>query len=201
MKRIAKFHKVSLEQFKKDWIDTFGLDEEANIEEIYENIKLPRRATAGSAGYDFFAPVRLILEPGETLKIPTGIRVEMDPEWVLKCYPRSGLGFKYRLQLNNTVGIIDSDYFYSDNEGHMFSKITNDTNEEKTIDIAQGEGFMQGIFVEYGITVDDDVTDVRNGGLEAPQIERTKPYRIVSKFKKNVRKYYGRIQLNSIYWT
>ena len=67
MKRIAKFHKVSLEQFKKDWIDTFGLDEEANIEEIYENIKLPRRATAGSAGYDFFAPVRLILEPGETL--------------------------------------------------------------------------------------------------------------------------------------
>ena len=165
MKRIAKFHKVSLEQFKKDWIDTFGLDEEANIEEIYENIKLPRRATAGSAGYDFFAPVRLILEPGETLKIPTGIRVEMDPEWVLKCYPRSGLGFKYRLQLNNTVGIIDSDYFYSDNEGHMFSKITNDTNEEKTIDIAQGEGFMQGIFVEYGITVDDDVTDVRNGGF------------------------------------
>ena len=150
---------------RKDWIDTFGLDEEANIEEIYENIKLPRRATAGSAGYDFFAPVRLILEPGETLKIPTGIRVEMDPEWVLKCYPRSGLGFKYRLQLNNTVGIIDSDYFYSDNEGHMFSKITNDTNEEKTIDIAQGEGFMQGIFVEYGITVDDDVTDVRNGGF------------------------------------
>lgn len=107
----------------------------------------------------------MILEPGETLKIPTGIRVEMDPEWVLKCYPRSGLGFKYRLQLNNTVGIIDSDYFYSDNEGHMFSKITNDTNEEKTIDIAQGEGFMQGIFVEYGITVDDDVTDVRNGGF------------------------------------
>lgn len=99
------------------------------------------------------------------MKIPTGIRVEMDPEWVLKCYPRSGLGFKYRLQLNNTVGIIDSDYFYSDNEGHMFSKITNDTNEEKTIDIAQGEGFMQGIFVEYGITVDDDVTDVRNGGF------------------------------------
>ena len=103
MKRIAKFHKVSLEQFKKDWIDTFGLDEEANIEEIYENIKLPRRATAGSAGYDFFAPVRLILAPGETIKIPTGIRVEMEPEWVLKCYPRSGLGFKYRLQLNNTV--------------------------------------------------------------------------------------------------
>ena len=155
----------STEQFKKDWIDTFGLDEEANIEEIYENIKLPRRATAGSAGYDFFAPVRLILEPGETIKIPTGIRVEMEPEWVLKCYPRSGLGFKYRLQLNNTVGIIDSDYFYSDNEGHIFSKITNDSNENKTLTIPADTGFMQGIFVEYGITVDDDATEIRNGGF------------------------------------
>ena len=165
MKRIAKFHKVSLEQFKKDWIDTFGLDEEANIEEIYENIKLPRRATAGSAGYDFFAPVRLILEPGETLKIPTGIRVEMDPEWVLKCYPRSGLGFKFRLQLNNTVGIIDSDYYGSDNEGHIQVKLTNDSREGKTVEVEAGTGFSQGIFVEYGITVDDEADEVRNGGF------------------------------------
>lgn len=89
----------------------------------------------------------------------------MEENWVLKCYPRSGLGFKYRLQLNNTVGIIDSDYFYSDNEGHIFSKITNDTNEGKTIEIAAGTGFMQGIFVEYGITVDDDADAVRNGGF------------------------------------
>ena len=84
---------------------------------------------------------------------------------LLKCYPRSGLGFKFRLQLNNTVGIIDSDYFYSDNEGHIFAKITNDSNEGKTMKIGADTGFMQGIFVEYGITVDDDVTDVRNGGF------------------------------------
>lgn len=166
MKKIAKFHKVSQERFLEDWKDTFGDawgDEE--IKGIYDTISLPKRATRGSAGYDFYTPAAFTIKPGETVKIPTGIRVEMEEEWVLKCYPRSGLGFKYRLQLNNTVGIIDSDYFYSDNEGHMFSKITNDTNEEKTIDIAQGEGFMQGIFVEYGITVDDDVTDVRNGGF------------------------------------
>ena len=106
-----------------------------------------------------------MIKPGESVKIPTGIRVEMEEGWVLKCYPRSGLGFKYRLQLNNTVGIIDSDYFYSDNEGHMFAKITNDTKEEKTVDIEKGSGFMQGIFVEYGITVDDDVTEIRNGGF------------------------------------
>ena len=165
MRRIAKFHKVSWEQFRKDWVDTFGEQPEEKIREIYEGIKLPKRATRGSAGYDFFAPVDITLAPGETAKIPTGIRVEMEQDWVLKCYPRSGLGFKFRLQLNNTVGIIDSDYFYSDNEGHIFSKITNDSNEDKTVSIAAGTGFMQGIFVEYGITVDDEATGVRNGGF------------------------------------
>ena len=165
MQRIAKFHKVSLEQFTKDWIDTFGLEDEADLEEIYEGIRLPKRATAGSAGYDFYAPVRLVVEPGQTVKVPTGIRAEMEPDWVLKCYPRSGLGFKYRLQLNNTVGIIDSDYFYSDNEGHIFAKLTNDTNEGKIVELSEGTGFMQGIFVEYGITIDDDATEVRNGGF------------------------------------
>lgn len=165
MKRIAKFHKVSENRFLVDWRDTFGPAEDGDIRKIYESIRLPRRATAGSAGYDFFAPAGFTVKPGETIKIPTGVRVEMDQEWVLKCYPRSGLGFKYRLQLNNTVGIIDSDYFYSDNEGHIFAKLTNDTNEGRTLEIPADTGFMQGIFVEYGITVDDDVTDVRNGGL------------------------------------
>lgn len=165
MKRIARFHKVTQERFQNDWEAAFpGYDTE-KIKEIYDQISLPRRATAGSAGYDFFSPVDFILKAGETIKIPTGIRVEMKPEWVLKCYPRSGLGFKYRLQMDNTVGIIDSDYFYSDNEGHIFVKLTNDTKEGKTVEIKAGTGFMQGIFVEYGITVDDDVTELRNGGL------------------------------------
>lgn len=165
MRRIAKFHKVSEARFAEDWKDTFGEVSAEEVQEIYEGISLPVRATAGSAGYDFFAPVKVTLQPGETVKIPTGIRVEMEQDWVLKCYPRSGLGFKYRLQLNNTVGIIDSDYFYSDNEGHIFAKLTNDTNEGKTLVIPAGTGFMQGIFVEYGITVDDVAEGVRNGGF------------------------------------
>jgi len=164
-KRIAKFHKVSYEQFKEGYVDVFGNVEEAEIQKIYEEIRLPKRATKGSAGYDFYAPVTITLKPGETIKVPTGIRAEMEWDWVLKVYPRSGLGFKYRLQLNNTVGIIDSDYFYSKNEGHIFIKITNDTNEGRTVDIPGGTGFAQGIFIEYGITVDDEVTDVRDGGF------------------------------------
>jgi dUTP pyrophosphatase len=167
MKRIAKFEKVSLDQFIKDWDETFGLYEfeEGSISDIYNSINLPKRTTKDSAGYDFHMPVSWKLFPNEALKVPTGIRISMEEGWVLKCYPRSGLGFKYRLQLNNTVGIIDGDYYYSDNEGHIFAKITNDTNEDKTFTLKAGDGFMQGIFVEYGITYDDDVTYTRNGGF------------------------------------
>ncbi len=165
MRRIAKFEKVNFQQFMEDWKDTFQEKSEETIAGIYESIRLPRRATAGSAGYDFFAPTDIVLAPGETIKIPTGIRAQMEQEWVLKVYPRSGLGFKYRLQMNNTVGIIDSDYYYSDNEGHIFMKIMNDGREGKTVEIKAGEGFAQGIFLEYGITVDDDASEKRNGGF------------------------------------
>lgn len=157
-KRIAKFEKVTFQQFCSAY-------EGENLEEVYESIKLPKRATKGSAGYDFYLPFDIVLKPGETVKIPTGIRVWMEPNYVLKLYPRSGLGFKFRLQLNNTVGIIDSDYYDSDNEGHIFAKLTNDSNENKTVVLKQGEGFMQGIFVEYGITLDDETTEIRNGGF------------------------------------
>lgn len=166
MKKVAKFEKVSLEQFVQDWIDAFkDTYTETEIVNIYDNIKLPKRATKGSAGYDFYTPINITLRPNETIKIPTGIRCFMDEDWVLKLYPRSGLGFKYRLQLNNTVGIIDSDYFYSDNEGHIMAKITNDTNEDKNVIVEVGDGFMQGIFVQYGITFDDEADGIRNGGF------------------------------------
>lgn len=158
MRRIAKFEKVSLKQFS----ESCG---RADAETIYAQIKLPQRATKGSAGYDFCAPYDIRLAPGETAKIPTGIRALIEEGWVLKIYPRSGLGFKFRLQLDNTVGIIDSDYSQSDNEGHIFIKITNDTNEDKVVEILAGTGFAQGIFLEYGITIDDEASGIRNGGF------------------------------------
>ena len=166
MVRVAKFEKVSYKQFSKDIKDTFG-DKyyDSQIKYMYDDLNLPQRATKGSAGYDVFSPFEFTLQPNETIKIPTGIKVFIEDGWVLKCYPRSGLGFKYRLQLNNTVGIIDSDYYYSDNEGHIFAKITNDSNENKFITIGSNDGFMQGIFVEYGITYDDNVDGIRNGGI------------------------------------
>ncbi len=154
MNRIARFEYVSEKQFA----DAFEGKAPAFP-------PLPKRATTGSAGYDFYTPIPLHLAPGETVKVPTGIRCRMENGWVLQLYPRSGLGFTYRLQLNNTVGIIDSDYYDSDNEGHIFIKITNDSNEGKLLSLPAGSAFAQGLFVPFGITEDDDVTAVRNGGL------------------------------------
>lgn len=161
-KRVAKFEKVSKEQFVKDWQHEFmGSEEWAGM--VYDRIKLPQRATKFSAGYDFFSPLDFTLEPGKTIKIPTGIRCGMNIDWVLQCYPRSGLGFKYREMLSNTVGIIDADYYYSDNEGHIFVKIVN--AGDKPLHIKSGDGFIQGIFLEYGIVEDDHVETTRNGGV------------------------------------
>ena len=154
MKRIAQFEKISKENFLSTGIYT---------EDDYNEFKLPLRATAGSAGYDFFAVKDFAVAPGETVTIPTGVRSKIEDGWVLKIYPRSGLGFKYRLTLNNTVGIIDSDYYYSDNEGHIFIRMTN--CGDKLLEVKKGQGFAQGIFLEYGITYDDDVTTFRNGGF------------------------------------
>ena len=157
-KRIAKFFKVSIEQLKK----TAGNE---CTQEILDAIPLPARATAGSAGYDFITPFDVTLKPGESIVIPTGIRCKIKNDWVLQIYPRSGLGFKYRCQLANTVGIIDSDYFNSDNEGHIMIKLTNDSKDGKVLELKSGDRFCQGIFTEYGITYDDDVTSERNGGF------------------------------------
>ena len=157
MNKIAIFEKVSFEEWK-------NRVDEYNIEK-YNNIKLPVRATVGSAGYDFFAPFSFNLSPKQTIIIPTGIRCKIEEGWFLMCAPRSGLGFKYRLQLDNTIGIIDSDYYNSDNEGHIMIKITNDTYHNKTLEISVGESFAQGIFLPYGITQNDMVTDIRNGGF------------------------------------
>ena len=165
MNKVAKFYKVSKERFIQDWLETFTDSSAVEVCAIYETLRLPVRATTGSAGYDFFSPIAFTLAPGETIKIPTGIRVEISAGFALLCYPRSGLGFGYRLQLNNTVGVIDSDYFYSQNEGHIFAKLTNDTNEQKTLTLSAGEGFMQGIFTPFGITVDDEATATRDGGF------------------------------------
>lgn len=164
MMRIAQFFKVSEKQFVSDYMNEFLCDEQ-EAKRIYDQIQLPLRATKGSAGYDFYSPISFSLKPLEEIKIPTGIKAKMENGWVLQCFPRSSLGFKFSLKLNNTVGIIDSDYFYSENEGHIFIKLTNQSSKNQTLNVKAGEGIVQGIFIPFGITLDDQVEEIRNGGF------------------------------------
>ena len=159
MERVAKFYKVSKEQFLGDMAE----ERLFPTESAYENLELPKRATKGSAGYDFYSPIDFKLKPGQTIKIPTGIRCEMNSDYALFIMPRSGLGFKYQIFLSNTLALIDSDFAYPDNEGHIMIKLLN--NGKKDLYIKEGDKFCQGVFIPYGVTIDDDCDGVRNGGF------------------------------------
>lgn len=162
--KVGKFKKVSYEQFESTLKkELSGIADTGWIKNTYDKIQLPVRATSGSAGYDIKSPFNFRLGSGKTMLVQTGISAEINDGWFLAIFPRSGLGFKYRLRLDNTVGIIDSDYQYSDNEGHIMIKMTN--CGEKEIEIKQGDGIAQAIFIPFGITEDDNTTETRNGGF------------------------------------
>lgn len=182
-----KFEKVSWEQFKKDTekillpyvkkhshhpFSDFAGDE--LLKEVYDNITLPRRSTKSSAGYDFYCPFSNIpLYAGESVIIPTGIKMELIPQAFLALYPRSSYGFKYKMRLDNTVGIVDADYYNNkDNEGHIMIKICCEKEEPKFnlgrpfVTLDRGTKFAQGIITYYGTTCDDDPCDnERTGGI------------------------------------
>ena len=165
MKRVAQFQKVSFAQFWKDSELHLPHISKSQAEEMYENICLPERKTSGSAGYDFHAPFAFSLSPRQGIVIPTGVRVQIEEGWFLGILPRSGQSFRYRIQLDNTMGVIDADYFYAENEGHIIIKLSNDSMEEKTMDLEQKIAFAQGIFFHHGITMDDNVSAKRMGGF------------------------------------
>ena len=153
---IARFEHVSGEQYRQD---AAGYAVKMPVEEI----PLPRRATAGSAGYDFVCPVEVTLCPGETAVIPTGIRVWMEPGWVLLNCPRSSLGRKHGLRLANTIGVIDSDYVHADNQGHILVMLVN--GGDHTVTLRPGERFCQGILVPFGLAEEEAVTGGGTGGF------------------------------------
>ena len=162
--RIAKFEKVSQGQFTKDFKDCIG-GNTAAAEKMYDNVVLPKRATAGSAGYDLISPVSFTLAPGEGVRIPTGLRIKMQPGWMLLILPKSGLGSKFRLQLDNTMGVIDSDYCDAANEGHIMVPVTNDSKAGRVLAVEAGRAFVQAVLVPYGITEDDAAVGIRQGGF------------------------------------
>ncbi len=153
---IAKFSHVSESRYLQD------LGERAGALSVGE-IPLPGRATKGSAGYDFTAPVETVIPAGGKAVIPTGIRCEMQEGWVLMLFPRSGLGFRHQIRLSNTVGVIDSDYAWAENEGHIQVSLRNPT--EQDLIIGRGERFCQGIFLPYGLAEEETPLPDRRGGM------------------------------------
>lgn len=118
----------------------------------------PRRATKGSGGYDFFANEDIKIAVGETVEFDSGVSVEMHDDDVLILLPRSSLGFKYKLMLDNTVGVIDSDF-----KDTIKVKMTNYGNQD--VIIKKGQAYMQGLFIGYKLVDEDDTTDERIGGI------------------------------------
>ena len=153
---IAKFTRVSEGQYAE------VMGEREGFLPLNE-IPLPKRATRGSAGYDFVSPLEITVPAGGTALIPTGIRAEMEPGWVLMLFPRSSLGFRHMLRLANTVGVIDSDYAFAKNEGHIMVKLRNPLDTPVTI--GRGERFCQGVFLPYGTAEEEEVTAGRTGGF------------------------------------
>ena len=157
-----KFYKVSKDQYLKDFRNIF--ETLPHNQNQWEEIKMPERATKYSAGYDIFAPFGFILESGDTITIPTGLKIEMKNSRFLEIVPRSGLGFNYQVGLANTVGIIDADYYNNpDNEGHILVKLVNNGNKRVVID--KGKAFCQAILMIYDICEDDQALSERTGGI------------------------------------
>ncbi|MBP3637490.1 MAG: dUTP diphosphatase [Clostridia bacterium] len=153
---IARFARISDAQYQQD-AAAYA------VKLPLAELPLPCRATTGSAGYDFVCPVEVTMRPGDTAVIPTGIRCFMEPGWVLLNCPRSSLGRKHGIRLANTVGVIDSDYVYADNEGHILVMLVNGGDHEVTLH--PGERFCQGIFLPYGLADEAEVTGERSGGF------------------------------------
>lgn len=152
-----KFEKISYTMYEKENLD---------INIGYAQIKLPKRATKYSAGYDIYSICDFELRPNQTILLPTGIKFDCDTDKFLFIAPRSGQGFKYKVQLYNTVGIVDADYYNNNkNEGHIWIKLYNDSPEGHTLTVKQGEAICQGIIMPYFKVEGDEVDGIRSGGF------------------------------------
>jgi len=178
MNKVAEFEKVSFDQWSADVRELYAKlyvnrkcdlltyhlrSHDDNLKEYYNEIKLPVRATSGSAGHDIAVPYAITLKPNEILRIPTGLRCKMDEGYVMMIYPRSSLGTKNQMFISNTIPVVDSDYYYADNEGHLFTQIENRGHID--LELNAGDAFAQAVFVPFGVADTEEVIGVRTGGF------------------------------------
>lgn len=148
--------------FEKISFERFSLDVK-NDRKLYDEYKLPRRASKNSCGYDFLAIEDYIIHPGEIKKIPTGYKAKFLSDEMLMIVVRSSMGFKYNVRMCNQVGVIESDYYNNiSNEGHMWVALQNEGDKDYIIN--KGDAYAQGIFIKF-LTCGDNPEEERIGGL------------------------------------
>ena len=153
---MRKFEKISWEQWQKDI---------GNDINVYNDHELPMRQTKYSAGYDFKSPIDFVIHPGETIKVPTGIKVTMNEGEMFMLVVRSSMGFKWNVRMCNQIGIFERDYYNNEsNEGHAWLRLQNHGDEDYVVKV--GDRIAQGIFTTF-LTVDDEepIENERIGGL------------------------------------
>lgn len=162
------FEKVKFEAFERDMMQYRPMNFlGSQATEAYDNISLPERKTKYSCGYDVKTPITITIRPHDSIVIPTGVKAVFAPEemetWCLKLYARSSVGIKDKVIITNSVGLIDSDFQFSDNDGDMLIALTNMSDEVRTY--KAGDRVCQAVFEIYGITSDDKAIGERTGGV------------------------------------
>ena len=131
---------------------------------IEESILSLIHISAHAAGYDLKVAVRTVIDPGEIVLVPTGVKAYMQPTEVLYLYDRSSNPRKKGLVLINSVGVIDGDYYGNPgNEGHIFAQMKNITDQEVVLEV--GERVVQAVFAPFLIADGDEAEGVRTGGF------------------------------------
>lgn len=126
--------------------------------------ELPKRSTAKSAGYDFIVPEDTVCKSHQITMVKSGVKAYFPDDETLLLFNRSSNPKKKGLIILNGVGVVDADYADNqDNEGEIAGLFYNMLNED--VILKAGEKMMQGVFVQYGITDDDNANGQRNGGF------------------------------------
>lgn len=154
-KRTRGFELVSKEEYEK-----------TDAELPYEELVLPKRSTVKAGGYDVISTKTFTLKVGETITVPTGFKAYMQDGEILMLAPRSGVGFKYQIQLANTIGVGDGDYYNCEgNEGHYFVRLVN--RGTKDWEVKAGDRIVQAMFMPILLADGDDFKsgEIRKNGF------------------------------------
>ncbi len=134
-------------------------------------VRIPKRSTKHSAGYDFEACEDVLIPSIQVhgfvtpVLVKTGIKAYMQEDEYLQLANRSSNPIKRGLVMSNSIGVVDQDYYNNpDNEGHIMFQFMN--FGESDLIIRKGEKIGQGIFLKYYRTDEDEVSsEIRSGGF------------------------------------